>query len=543
MALAPEEQARLQAMLSPPPDLDAGAGAAAGGAPPPVPPPMGAVQTPDGPQPLPGEIPAVSPGPGTQFVLPPDVAARAKQQALSLPPVGPAPHGPGDSVPFSGAGAGGAPGPAPVAAPSPVTTSSTSRTTQQGIALSPETQAAAAQAAAAGRAASADRPGELRELGAAQGVTAAARGDYQQIAADNAAAEAKQRADHEAALAPQKIELRDAQEALAKRAVDPGHFMHSRSTLQRIGLVLAQVAGAFGSTLTHTPNAAAEIINGQIERDIDGQKANIAKGQKDLENKVGSYNLAAGAFRSQEEKDGIARAMKLAAAQEQIRQAAEAEQDPLARQRLLATGQELAQKQQEASLQLDQATSNRVSTTTHSTTTSGGPGAASGSGLPADRVARGPDGKMLLFADAKSAGEHRAMQVSADRANSVLTKLDALDKGIGSGIPGFDAHTDTGVKAEELKAVLAPIFAKRAKALGVDSKEFAEKTVGSPDSFAEWHWPARSKALRQAIGEAMQDSAAEATPLDSGSLAIQSGKPVYAGTGIPTLAAPKGGKR
>lgn len=54
--------------------------------------------------------------------------------------------------------------------------------------------------------------------------------------------------------------------------IDPDRWMHSKSAGSRIGMALAMGLGQFGAAITHSPNAAMDIIQKEIDRDVDAQK-------------------------------------------------------------------------------------------------------------------------------------------------------------------------------------------------------------------------------------------------------------------------------
>lgn len=91
------------------------------------------------------------------------------------------------------------------------------------------------------------------------------------------------------ALATQK-NVHDLQYAddLASGKIQPKTYQqlyNDQSTLGKIGTLFGLMVAGAGSGLTHQPNAVMEMMNKEIERDLEAQKANMA-------NKVNYYNLA-----------------------------------------------------------------------------------------------------------------------------------------------------------------------------------------------------------------------------------------------------------
>lgn len=57
--------------------------------------------------------------------------------------------------------------------------------------------------------------------------------------------------------------------------IDPDHYMHSRSTGQKISGAIALLLGGLSAGLTGGPNPAVQALNKHIENDIDAQKQNL----------------------------------------------------------------------------------------------------------------------------------------------------------------------------------------------------------------------------------------------------------------------------
>lgn len=125
----------------------------------------------------------------------------------------------------------------------------------------------------------------------------------------------------EARLAEAKAE----QEKLAKEVeeigntkIDPDQWWESKSTGTRIGLALAAGAGAVGAALAGGPNTALQIIDGQIKRDIDAQKANLANRKSTVKDKNNLYGRMLERFGNEHQAELAA----MAAYQQQVARAA-----------------------------------------------------------------------------------------------------------------------------------------------------------------------------------------------------------------------------
>jgi len=82
---------------------------------------------------------------------------------------------------------------------------------------------------------------------------------------------------------------------IASQKIDPTRFYQNMSTGQKIFRSIALVLGGLGASLTKGPNIAYEMIEKEVERDIEAQKANIGKKQNLLSanmQKYGNINAA-----------------------------------------------------------------------------------------------------------------------------------------------------------------------------------------------------------------------------------------------------------
>lgn len=97
--------------------------------------------------------------------------------------------------------------------------------------------------------------------------------------------------------------------------VDPNRFWADKGTGSRVLGALAMAAGAFGSSITHTPNYAMELINKAVNDDIDAQKANIANEVEGRRSKLQAsqslYGMAMQMTGDERQADVTARALAL----------------------------------------------------------------------------------------------------------------------------------------------------------------------------------------------------------------------------------------
>lgn len=87
----------------------------------------------------------------------------------------------------------------------------------------------------------------------------------------------KQRANHKDLVNKIQSQDDDIQSQIADSKLDPNRFWHNQGTFGSLMGALAIGMGAYGSAITGSPNAAMQIIDGAINRDIDAQKNDISR--------------------------------------------------------------------------------------------------------------------------------------------------------------------------------------------------------------------------------------------------------------------------
>jgi hypothetical protein len=115
--------------------------------------------------------------------------------------------------------------------------------------------------------------------------------------------------------------------------IDPNHYMGSMSTGKHISTAIGLILGGMGAGLTGGPNLAATMLQSNIDRDIDAQKANIGKN-------VTLYSANLARMQNAREALSATRAQMMDMASLKLKQSAAQSQDPMAKARALqAAGQ------------------------------------------------------------------------------------------------------------------------------------------------------------------------------------------------------------
>lgn len=97
--------------------------------------------------------------------------------------------------------------------------------------------------------------------------------------------------------------------------VDPDNFWAHKSTGARMMAILGVALGAVGSSMTHTPNDALEMIKSGMEHDLEAQKLNAQNAQKGTENAWQKLRAATG---SAQQADNLYRVAALQTVQGQL---------------------------------------------------------------------------------------------------------------------------------------------------------------------------------------------------------------------------------
>ncbi len=85
------------------------------------------------------------------------------------------------------------------------------------------------------------------------------------------------------------VRLQRENDAAAKLAIDPDRLFKEKGTLGRIQDTVALAFGAFGASLTHSPNFAQEMIKAEIDRDIASQMDEIQAKRSNAQNTIANY--------------------------------------------------------------------------------------------------------------------------------------------------------------------------------------------------------------------------------------------------------------
>lgn len=153
----------------------------------------------------------------------------------------------------------------------------TGRTTQKGISYTPNVgeQLNAAEYDA----------NEAKRLGSEAAVERAgieAQSADKQLAHYAAAQQAEEarQSRMKSAYDAQMAKADELQQRASEMHEDPEGYWKQKGVGARIMAVIGQAMGAYGSAITHTPNYAMQMIEGEVQNHIKAQQANIAKGER-----------------------------------------------------------------------------------------------------------------------------------------------------------------------------------------------------------------------------------------------------------------------
>ena len=113
-----------------------------------------------------------------------------------------------------------------------------------------------------------------------------------------------------------------AEELAQAKDIDPDRYYGERGTPGRIMAAIGQALAAFGSGLTGAPNTAAQIVAGNIDRDIEAQKADLAKKRGDVAEQGSILADMRRIFGDEEAAEAAAHAALVERAQAEVRRIA-----------------------------------------------------------------------------------------------------------------------------------------------------------------------------------------------------------------------------
>lgn len=183
------------------------------------------------------------------------------------------------------------PPPAPRIIPGGFRPHTRSKTVEEGVQFSPETQKDVAKAEEAGEGV-VKATGELADAQAEQERHKAMveANDLQAEAAAERVRKNKQNSAMEWHWDKLMGMQRDLAQAQAK-GVDPQHYMKNKSTFGNIAQMIALIGGGLSAGITGGRNQALDFINNEIDRDVNAQRETIAGKERAFGQQQGLYGL------------------------------------------------------------------------------------------------------------------------------------------------------------------------------------------------------------------------------------------------------------
>jgi hypothetical protein len=116
----------------------------------------------------------------------------------------------------------------------------------------------------------------IQQQAAAEGQVAK---DQQQVLNQQAQAQQSIAAHVQDVTAQHEAEIKSVVDDIKSGHIDPNRYLSNMNTAAKVGTGIGLILGGLGSGLTHGPNQAADFLNKQIDRDIEGQRAELGKKQ------------------------------------------------------------------------------------------------------------------------------------------------------------------------------------------------------------------------------------------------------------------------
>jgi len=400
---------------------------------------------------------------------------------------------PEQTVGYSGPppGAGMAPQSAPPQ-PAMLSTTTGGASTQKGIKLSEQTKRAEADMFRAG-----EREAKLQEEGQprVQGARVAGmNAEIEAMQASNATAQ-RQSDEHAAKLAEKRAALDAMNDDIANEKVDPGRWFHDASVVQKIGAVIAMVAGGFQGGYSHTPNEGAKLVRGLIDDDVAAQRDNIQSKRAAVAEKSKLYDMTKTAFHDETERSAAARLGGLAVVQKQADLALTVASDPLERAKIEAMKRDVAKEQMQLGAHLDSLTADK--TTTHSSTTSAPNPAAGASVVDPKLLVTGPDGRQFVANTETEAKTLRTQSAATSNIQANIDKALQLRKQISLTSPLEARNVVKQLKSLQAETAQLVTVQRGQGAMSKGDQEVADQAVGAmvPDIFDQLGMGASEKVL------------------------------------------------
>lgn len=303
----------------------------------------------------------------------------------------------------------------------------------------------------------------------------------EQTAIDNAKHEQEQ-----AAIEQHQAQLQRSAQDIASKKIDPDHYVKSKGIGGRIALAIAQGLGAFGAALTHSPDMAAEIIKGNVDRDIDAQQKAIDNSKDGLRTEQSILADKIRLFGDNDRARAAARQELLQGVQMQVQETAAKYQSPI----FQANAQVMIGKLREESAKQD-----AVFKKFSPAATTGG------SGVTPAKIAE-LAGK--IYTDSKGT-------MTPEQAREAAMRTLGAGGGTGA-IPGWAAPGKNAGGADRLNELAAPLQSTRGP-LGITDPRASLK---STDTYREKELP------RQAWNAEILGAVHRANPAARGLEAMQS---------------------
>lgn len=329
-------------------------------------------------------------------------------------------------------------------------------------------------------------PGAEAQIGAVR-AESSAQSDLARQQAElyekQAVQEEKDFKDYQTKQAAKLQERNQLQEEFKKGQLDPNHLIKNMSVGRKISTAIGLILGGIGGGLTHTPSAALEFLNKEIDNDIESQKLNLGKTKSLLDFNTQDLGSLSAGYQ-------MTKAHKLGLLATKIQEAAAKTADPIARAR---GEQAVAAIQTQSDALIKQALI--------TSSLSGGqfPVAAQGM-LPPDlqkRSVKLPSGKLGLASSDTEAEKARTSFATLDEIDSGLQNIEHLMNDNGRTIPGTAANK-TSNDAQSLVALnLRKLF--DLNRMSPEQLKIYEELVPAPGDFRQNVSKDKLSQLRSAI--------------------------------------------
>lgn len=251
--------------------------------------------------------------------------------------------------------------------------------------------------------------------------------------------------------------------------IDPEKSYWDHKTGGRLQGHIAMALGAMGSSLSKTPNFAANQINAEIDREVDKQKFNVQKAKGAAEDQKGLLGGAMAAFGDARQAEAATKAAYLQQTIQKLDATMEGTKSPLIRARGMALRSQLLEKMGMREAEFHKTTETNSYAMTKPTVVGGGVAPVNvHDDVKKEQVVKGPDGKGYEFGEGATAQEAAKKLAAISHSQGLSNRL--------AEITSNPANLADPAKRAEAASIAATLVRNQTAAEGGNGPRLNDKT-------------------------------------------------------------------